>query len=502
METRRPQCRLTSAYISSQMQRRSILMAFDASPSWSGFNYQGKVALYYALKLINAEPVDADMSNYSLMLESTEDFEIRHNEIPISFHQVKAYNSSSYSEYSDALFGITLELYKQPNVTGKIHTWKLINPKPNFQDLATSIQDDLNIILNHYQNTIPKDGSSVLEKAASDQNNITKTAAILRAAFNGNKANQLYDHLKSISNGKNDALARLDAYQYEDGNKFCSLDDINSKIKSEIANALTKRHYPTTPEQLEKTFHCFLGIIDRYIIYRHKNKKLGEKIPISFGEIICALDIEHEDIGKEYLACKFKEKFSHLIDDYISDPEDYLNQSQSEYCNLKEARKMLLGLSPKDLWEHYRRFSPQIYLQHNNNIENALDVNTDGIRHVLVKILHAINFERVSHNALHYKFVYRSATPPLQYYLPTTIINIGRASQIERKIIDNPNMSEILFEVENLIYDGKDAYQFSPTLAVHTEAPIAEESDPRCKRDEMLKNINLIPISTAQKALK
>lgn len=28
-------------------------MTFDASPPWSGFNYQGKVALYAALKLIS-----------------------------------------------------------------------------------------------------------------------------------------------------------------------------------------------------------------------------------------------------------------------------------------------------------------------------------------------------------------------------------------------------------------------------------------------------------------
>ncbi|EMP2577409.1 hypothetical protein RGJ22_004290 [Serratia marcescens] len=477
-------------------------MAFDASPSWSGFNYQGKVALYYALKLINAEPVDTDLSNYSLMLESTEDFEIRHNEDPISFHQVKAYNSSSYSEYSDALFGITLELYKQPNVTGRIHTWKLINPKSNLQDLKASIQDDLNIILTHYRNTDPKDGSTVLEKAASDQKNITKTAAILRAAFKGDNSNQLYEHLESIFNEKNDALARLEAYQYEDGNKFCSLDDINSKIKSEIANALAKRGFVITNEQLEKTFHCFLGMIDKYIINRHKNKQLGEKIPISFGEIIHALDIEHEDIGKEYLACKFKEKFSYLIDEYISDPEDYTNQNQSEYCNLKEARKLLLGLHSQDLWEHYRRFSPQIYLQHSNNTENAIDINPEGIRHVLIKILHAINFKRASHNALHYKFIYRSTTLPLQYYLPTTITNIERLSQIERKIIANPNMSEILFEVDNLIYNGLEPHRFSPTRAVHTEAPIAENSDPRSKRDEILNIINLIPISTAQDALK
>lgn len=52
-------------------------MAHDASPSWSGFNYQGKVALYYALRLINEKAADFDFTDYSLVLENTEDFEVR-----------------------------------------------------------------------------------------------------------------------------------------------------------------------------------------------------------------------------------------------------------------------------------------------------------------------------------------------------------------------------------------------------------------------------------------
>lgn len=476
-------------------------MAFDASPSWSGFNYQGKVALYYALRLINAEPVDADLSNYSLMLESTEDFEIRRDGDPVSFHQVKAYNSSSYSDYSDALFGITLELYKQPGVIGRIHTWKFINSKPDFKDLTISIRDDLSIILTQFQNKKPKDGSTVLEKAVSNEKNIPKPAAILRAAFKGKTADQLYDILESILNDHNDALARLDSYQYDDGNRFCSLDDINTKIKSEIFNALTDRAAIVTPDHLEKTFHCFLGMIDRYIILRHKTKQQGTKTPISFEDIVQALKVDHEDISEEYLACTFKEKFAHLIDEYMGDQDDYADLGQGEYCNLKEAKKLLLGLNATDLWAHYRSFSPQIYLQQANNTENAFYTNLEGIRHVLIKILHSINFKRVSHDAAKYKFTYRTTTLPYQHYLPTTITNSARASQIERKITANPSMSEILFEVENLIYDGLEPHPFSPALMVHTEAPQAECADPRSKRDEVLNLITLVPIATAKDAL-
>jgi len=476
-------------------------MAFDASPSWSGFNYQGKVALYYTLKLINAKPLGADLSNYSLMLESTEDFEILCDGVPISFHQVKAYNSSTYSDYSDALLGITVELYKQPGVTGRIHTWKLINAKPDSLDLAASIRDDINTILTEYKNKQPKDGTTVLEKAASDEKNIPKPAAILRAAFKDNTADQLYLILESILNGRNDAISRLDSYQYDDGNKFCGLDDVNIKIKSEIYNALTFRGAVVTDDHIEKSFHYFLGMIDRYIISRHKAKQQLSKIPITFNEIVESLAVDREDIGKEYLAYKFKEFFAHLIDEYMGDQEDYADPGQGEHCNLKIARNLLLGLSATDLWEHYRSFSPQIYLQHANNTENAIATELPGIRYVLIKTLHTINIKRATHDPARYRFTYRTTTPPYQHYLPTTITNTARASQIQKQITTNPNMNEILFEVENIIYSGSDSYQFSPTSMVHTEPPAAEDSDHRPKRDEILKFITLVPIATAKDAL-
>ncbi len=62
-------------------------------------------------------------------------------------------------------------------------------------------------------------------------------------------------------------------------------------------------------------------------------------------------------------------------------------------------------------------------------------------------------------------------------------------------------MCEILFEVENLIYSGLEAHTFCPTSMAHTEAPQAEDEDPRSKRDDILKHITLVPISTAKEAL-
>jgi len=70
----------------------------SAITTWSGFVYQGKVALYHVIKLLTSE----DKSTaYSLQLDSLEDFAIM--DAPdscISLHQVKALKADYYSTYS------------------------------------------------------------------------------------------------------------------------------------------------------------------------------------------------------------------------------------------------------------------------------------------------------------------------------------------------------------------------------------------------------------------
>lgn len=71
----------------------------SAISTWSGFVYQGKVALYQILKIFND---DNDAQNYSLQLDSLEDFAILHGEVIKSIHQVKAVKSTYYSRYESA----------------------------------------------------------------------------------------------------------------------------------------------------------------------------------------------------------------------------------------------------------------------------------------------------------------------------------------------------------------------------------------------------------------
>ncbi|QEZ48494.1 ABC-three component system protein [Cupriavidus oxalaticus] len=69
-----------------------------AVSTWSGYVYQGKIALYHCLKLINQG--DAD---FELQLDSSDDFAIYKNGTLTSAHQVKAKIGKYRSEYAEAL---------------------------------------------------------------------------------------------------------------------------------------------------------------------------------------------------------------------------------------------------------------------------------------------------------------------------------------------------------------------------------------------------------------
>ena len=76
----------------------------DAIPSWSGFNYQGKIMLLEVLTKINASISSDTIASYSVELEIREDFVILCAGRPESFHQVKAtLSKSKWSSHSEAM---------------------------------------------------------------------------------------------------------------------------------------------------------------------------------------------------------------------------------------------------------------------------------------------------------------------------------------------------------------------------------------------------------------
>lgn len=87
-------------------QEEDEIYPASAISSWSGFVYQGKVALYHSLKLI----LDGDLE-FELQLDSSDDFAIYKSGKLHSAHQVKAKISKYRSGYGAALEQATLIEY-------------------------------------------------------------------------------------------------------------------------------------------------------------------------------------------------------------------------------------------------------------------------------------------------------------------------------------------------------------------------------------------------------
>lgn len=82
------------------------ILPHSAAATWSGFIYQGRVALYHILTLL-IEKTHADLNDLFVQIDSVEDFSIIKYDadgttiIPITMHQVKAVKNNLYSTYED-----------------------------------------------------------------------------------------------------------------------------------------------------------------------------------------------------------------------------------------------------------------------------------------------------------------------------------------------------------------------------------------------------------------
>jgi len=96
-----------------------------AISSWSGFVYQGKVAIYHVLRLLLE---DINASNYKLQLDSLDDFAIINSDTSRkSLHQVKALQSTNYSTYKEAFEKLVDRVSKYPSENAYFHVTGLLD---------------------------------------------------------------------------------------------------------------------------------------------------------------------------------------------------------------------------------------------------------------------------------------------------------------------------------------------------------------------------------------
>ena len=179
-----------------------------AIPTWSGFIYQGRVALYHILKELNIR-TENEINELVIQIDSIEDFTILKSmstggHTPVSMHQVKAVKSKLYSTY-----------------------------KEDFEQLE-------------------KKWTSI---------NIPTVEAFFHLATQNEKTKSEIETLHP----------KLKIYEYENNAESCPLNDIDKKIKEQIVLALEKdkiigNNNPATVQLLSEILE---KIISDKVIYIH-----------------------------------------------------------------------------------------------------------------------------------------------------------------------------------------------------------------------------------------
>ncbi|MDY0121473.1 MAG: hypothetical protein RBR54_05975 [Sulfurimonas sp.] len=107
-------------------------MFHDASPTWSGFAYQGKVGLLVVLNRINTcrgNNIADIYKSWKLEFEWLEDFSIIDGNEYISLHQVKAYIDRGISKYKTAIDQLVRNslMYYAPQLEHYLHVTANVN---------------------------------------------------------------------------------------------------------------------------------------------------------------------------------------------------------------------------------------------------------------------------------------------------------------------------------------------------------------------------------------
>lgn len=325
----------------------------DASSKWSGFNYQGKVAIYTVLYLINnpkkAEKKDTeDWSLYSLEIEGLEDFSVLKNGEYISIHQVKAYTSGiTPSKLTNAFWGLIGKSIENRTVKKScLHTLKEV------AKLRKKTEANIKYI---------KELNPDKEKEKSYKKVYETDEILLATAFN-----------------------KLAFYNNHESYKlYVPLNDINKLIVDEVKTYYTENNYEKyklCEDHLDKVLNNILGKIDEHVYKRH-NGELTQYDHISFNDVIRYITEVPDTANHNYFLYNLKRKiFDSTLEYCINCNEFSEDNNNCEICNIKKYIEQLNSLDNSQFISYIRHI----------NINKELDksnLSINEIMHIVSQIV-------------------------------------------------------------------------------------------------------------------
>ncbi|MDF2800405.1 MAG: hypothetical protein K0S61_308 [Anaerocolumna sp.] len=399
------------------------MAVYDATSSWSGYQYQGKVAIYKVIKIIN-ELLDsnkaADIGNYELEIEHLEDFSILKNRQYISAHQVKAYTTSrTMNAYLEAIINLN------NNQNGIDYYLHVIEPINNWSDVG--LKSTLNTKI-----------TNIDEKIAD----LTPDKVTERQIYEQER--QIYENLLSISTN---ILNKVKLYEYEQSIFHCGLEDIKAAIIEQLDKYFrtTKQQEKTGVRALETVYINLIGKIDDHVRCRHLKK--GSK-RIYFSEIKDILDsdlLQRDSIYNVYLIkhnYQYKHKELFCKQCYTELKRDCRENGFS--CYLIDLMDNIGDFSLLQFEDFIKKINPHLLLKDINDFNSDEYLQKSGIQ----SLFYVIMMVNRKYNLENEKLIYRSNNGA---YLPTAISADGafvnaEIEEYSKKICYNDSLLAELHE--------------------------------------------------------
>lgn len=375
----------------------------DATPSWNGFNYQGRVGLYVCLKnirrMVDIHPIGSEcfndfLNSHSIEYEWIEDFSIKNGRDYVSLHQVKHKAGTNFSEHISAIVTILNRKIGRLSETDFV---KYISLVIDYNDCVTSqqkadkklsaIHSKLQLLIQHQylnpgytlhehwennERNVPEMDSDEIKSLLSNFSSFSsRTFGNSKIYFHTSEdvlppikaineyagiPEYLLESVRSLR-----TLSSLNIFLAYDnpGDYELKLSDevLNVKINSLLAELLGLIHPREnfSGDDLTLYFTALIDVIDKHILKRHSNirdkSNVGEgfqeqREQLLFSSIFAPLNDVIKNQNKEYWEFFCKKSFESMYFEYI----ECLNENIEANPEIKD--KCILR---KDNLDKYRR---------------------------------------------------------------------------------------------------------------------------------------------------
>ena len=343
---------------------------WDASASWNGYMYQGKVALLAVLKKINDI---GEIEGYWLESEGIEDFSIGVVEKYISIHQVKNRKDKKIEDYGEALSNIVKRIKDYPDIeNGYLHTkneigidnWeedikklllefypekiqrlkKIVTLSDIQEEAYNEILQKWNEDKNKFNRNTKDVYKKIIERMEKDNNFKTKIE-ITKELFKVASEQVLLDEMLNYDfDEKEEVIKKIKLFIYTNNNSYADSSEILKMTLEEI-----EKYWGDTAEyrkdKNEIYYMKLLQLINDNITERAEQG--SDKIHISLEEFKNILDMDTNVICKntkeesllrlKYLYMAEKEEFC------INDICDAKSEENCEKCKLEKISNLILS---------------------------------------------------------------------------------------------------------------------------------------------------------------